>query len=192
MGANGNRILMAILTGLVLVWTVRFFVIDGHFLFHKQKFETIGDVSGISQPPPPEVPSEICALLATADISLGESIAKANCTACHQFTDPIHGQGPQLVGIVGRDIAGTDFGSYSPALRALGGQWDYESLNAFLHKPAQYVPATAMNFSGWDNSKTQLRANVIAYLYSVSGAELPACPVDETVDEGETAPDSQD
>lgn len=181
MGANGNRILMAILTGVVLVWTLRFFIQDGHILFHPQKpgidYPIVGTVDGDVPVQVAQVPDAICDLLAGADVAVGETIAKANCTACHQFENEIHGQGPHLVALIGRAVASTDFGAYSAALKGFGGQWDQESLNYFLFKPSAYVPGTAMNFAGWDNSKNRQRANVIAYLYSLSGAALPTCPL---------------
>lgn len=184
MGENGNKILMALLLGVFIVTSLQFV---SHFLYHESEFEKIGEEGGDTEITIPD-PAPICELLATADISVGETVVKANCTSCHQLNNEVHGQGPHLVGLIGRDVASTDFGGYSSALRGLGGQWDQENLNAFLHKPSQYVPGTAMNFGGWDNSKTQLRANVVAYLYSVSGADFPACPaLEEVIEEGEEA-----
>lgn len=199
MGANGNRILMALLTGVVLIWTVRFFLMDGHIFFHEQKagedYEIIGQVDGGPVAPPPAVADSICQMLAGADIEIGATIAKANCAACHQFDNAIHGQGPHLVGLVGRDYASTDFSGYSSALKSLTGQWDEAALNQFLFKPSAYVPGTAMNFAGWDNSKIRQRANVVAYLYSLSGAALPACDVateDSPAEETSMEEDSMD
>lgn len=177
MGENGNRILMALLTGLFVVLSVSFL---NALLFHKQKFDVIGgDTQAVV-----EVDNEadaICHLLADADISIGETIAKSQCTACHNFANEVAGQGPHLVSLVGRDIASTDFG-YSGTLNGLPGDWTYEELNGFLFNPKLYAPGTKMNFNGWNDSERNLktRANVIAYLYSNSGVELPSsCPVIE-------------
>ena len=191
---NGNKILMALLLGLFIVTSLQFVQ---HFFFHESKpgedYPIIGDL-GASGPVAPivEDPAPVCHLLAEADSSVGETIVKANCTSCHQFNNEVHGQGPHLVGLIGRDVAGTDFGAYSSVLRTWGGQWDQESLNAFLHNPQQYIPGTAMNFAGWDNSKTRLRANVLVYLYNLSGAALPACPTaEQEMDEGDGAESPQ-
>ena len=185
MGTNSNMILMALLTGVGIILSVSFV---NHFFFHHQKagvdYPVVGTLEGGLVLQEPEVPAQICQMLAEADVDIGATIAKANCAACHQFENPVHGQGPHLVNIVGRDKAGSDFGAYSAALKGFGGQWDHESLNQFLHKPSAYVPGTAMNFAGWDNSKSRQRANVVAYLYSISGADLPACPAAEEMDQG--------
>ena len=185
MGKNGNMILMALLTGVFIVLGLSFF---NHLFFHEQKagkdFPIVGDVPGGAPIAVAQVADPMCELLAEADISIGETIARANCAACHQFEQPIHGQGPHLVGIVGRDFAATDFGGYSSAIGAFNAAWDQESLNEFLFKPSAYIPGTAMNFAGLDNSKSRQRAAIVAYLYSVSGAELPVCEVaEEMMDE---------
>lgn len=185
MGETGNRILMAVLVGAVLIYTVRFFATDAHILFHTAEYEEI-DIDDPIGDNGPKGPADICPMLAGADISIGETIAKANCTSCHNFVSETHGTGPHLVGIVGRDIASEDF-SYSSALQGLPGDWTYAELNEFLYSPGAYVPGTKMNFAGWDNSKTKLRANVVAYLYAQSGAELPTCPAVEDVVEEEAA-----
>ncbi len=189
MGENGNKILMALLLGVFIVTSLQFI---GHFFYHESEpgkdYDIIGEVDGVAPPPEVEIPDPICHLLADADIEIGKQ-ALSNCTSCHQFESQVHGQGPHLVDLIGREIASTDFGGYSSALRSLGGEWDQDTLNSFLHKPSQYVPGTAMNFAGWDNSKTKLRANVIAYLYDLSGAALPVCPAmeEEMMEEGEEA-----
>jgi cytochrome c len=68
--------------------------------------------------------------------------------------------------------------------------WDYEHLNHFIKKPKDLVPGTAMGFAGL--SKIQDRADLIAYLRSMSGnpAPLPdpnAAPAEESADAGEAA-----
>lgn len=185
MGKNSNMILMAILTGVGIILSVSFV---NHFFFHHQKagkdYPIIGSLDGAVVATTPEIPSEVCEMLASADVEIGATIAKANCAACHQFENEVHGQGPHLVGLIGRAIGSTDFGGYSSALKSFGGEWSQDTLNQFLYKPSSYVPGTAMNFAGWDNSKTRQRANVIAYLYSMSGAELPECPVADDAAEG--------
>lgn len=69
------------------------------------------------------------------------------CQACHALTTA-GGQkpGPQLVGLIGRQVAGDPAFDYSPALRAArdkGDVWTKERLDAFL------ADAEAMYPGGW-------------------------------------------
>ena len=52
------------------------------------------------------------------------------------------------------------------ALKGKGEPWGYENMNAWLLKPNTYAPGTRMAFAGIAN--TQQRADVIAYLKSIS------------------------
>ena len=192
MGHNGNRILMAILTGVTLIWTVLFFNNHGHIFFHQQvagkDYALIG-ADTVVGPLEIEVAAPICELLADADAAAGATIARANCAACHQFDNEVNGTGPHLVGVVGRDVGSVAGFSYSSAMASFGGQWGEAELNGFLYKPTDYMPGTKMNFAGWDNNRIKLRANVVAYLYESSGVALPSCPVVEEADpdvEGDT------
>ena len=116
-------------------------------------------------------PEPILGLLADADIASGEKIAK-KCTACHVFTKGGQNKvGPALWNIVGAPKASIEGFAYSDALRAVGGQWDYVALNAFLYKPKAAIKGTKMNFVGL--KKPLDRANMIAYLRSFSDNPAP-------------------
>ncbi|MFO1037950.1 MAG: cytochrome c family protein [Geminicoccaceae bacterium] len=109
-------------------------------------------------------------LLASADPAAGEAVAK-KCASCHNFDQSgANKVGPGLYGVVDRDVGKHEGFSYSEAMAAHGGKWDYDSLNKFLTSPKTYVPGTKMTFAGL--SKEQDRANVIAYLRTL--AETPA------------------
>ena len=71
------------------------------------------------------------------------------CSLCHP-TDATagHGVGPNLAGVVGREVASTPGFSYSAALRARGGRWTEAELDLFLANPGAHVPGTAMAFPG--------------------------------------------
>ncbi len=118
---------------------------------------------------PTEVPIET--LLASASTERGTQVAK-QCQACHNFAE---GQGPKvgpdLYGVVGRPIASVAGFNYSAALKAKGGTWTFDALNAWLTKPSGYAPGTAMTFAGLSNEKQ--RADLIAYLNSNSAKPLP-------------------
>jgi cytochrome c len=60
---------------------------------------------------------------------------------------------------------------YSGALLEKEGSWTYESLNAFLAKPKDYIPGTKMSFVGL--KKASERANMIAYLREAADTPAP-------------------
>jgi len=118
---------------------------------------------------PPAQPIEN--LLAAASIQQGTSVAK-QCLACHNFGK---GQGnkvgPDLYGIVGRQVAAEPGFNYSGPLKAKGGTWTFDALNTWLTDPRADVPGTLMTFAGISSEKQ--RADVIDYLNSNSDQPLP-------------------
>ena len=81
--------------------------------------------------------------------------------------------GPALYEVVNRKMASASGFSYSKALVAKGGVWDYDSLAAFLQAPKKYIPKTTMSFSGIRDEKKL--ADLIAFMRSKSDspATLP-------------------
>lgn len=121
-----------------------------------------------------EVP--IATLLASADTAKGADVFK-KCGACHSINQGgANGQGPNLYGVVGEAIAqGRGGYDFSGALKGVGGNWDFEKLNAWLTSPRKFADGTKMTFAGLSNA--QDRANVIAYLNQQgSNLPLPAAP----------------
>lgn len=121
---------------------------------------------------PVEIPA-IGPLLAAANADNGRAIAGRVCASCHTFTDGGRaGVGPNLWGIVNNHHAHMDGFNYSAAMRAkVGEQWDYEALNHFLAAPSRAIPGTRMAYAGMQN--VGQRADVIAYLRSLSGTPAP-------------------
>jgi cytochrome c len=116
----------------------------------------------------------VLALLATADAAAGQKIFK-KCAACHTADKGGKNKvGPNLYDVVNGGQAGKDGFKYSGAMKDLGGNWDYASLNGFLAKPKDFVPGTKMSFAGL--KKVGDRAAVIAYLRGLadSPAALPS------------------
>lgn len=117
-------------------------------------------------------PVDIATFLATADITAGEKLLK-KCTACHTFDKGgKHGVGPNNYGIVGAPIAHVSEFSYSDAIMAKKGEkWTFEELSHFLENPKKYAPGNKMAFAGI--RKPQDRANLLAYLNTLSASPLP-------------------
>jgi cytochrome c len=119
-----------------------------------------------------EVP--IASLLPTADAAKGAEVFK-KCGACHTVNQGgANGIGPNLYATVGEAVAEGKGGfAFSDALKAKGGKWDFDSLNAWLTSPRKYAPGTKMTFAGLSNPKD--RADVILYL-NTQGSNQPLPP----------------
>ena len=121
-----------------------------------------------------EVP--IASLLPTADAAKGAEVFK-KCAACHTINQGgANGIGPNLYATMGEAIAQGKGGfAFSDALKAVGGTWDWDKMNAWLTSPRKFAPGTKMTFAGLSNP--QDRANVILYLNQQgSNLPLPAAP----------------
>jgi len=121
----------------------------------------------------PAAPSDITALLASADVDAGKSdTTKLGCVACHSFNEGGKaGLGPNLYGVVGAPHGHMEGFAYSAVLKSKEGPWTYAELNQWLTKPSAYAPGTKMSFAGISNAK--VRADVIAYLRSLSANPEP-------------------
>jgi cytochrome c len=63
---------------------------------------------------------------------------------------------------VDREVAARDDFQYSPAMRAFGGEWTTERLDAFLANPQATVPGTTMQMPGIRDAAE--RAAIVNYL----------------------------
>lgn len=114
--------------------------------------------------------ADIQAGLAAADTAQGEKLFK-RCVACHTIEkDGRNKVGPNLYGVVGRPVAQVEDYSYSSAIKAYGGEWTAERLDAYLLQPRVEVKGTKMAFPGL--KKEEDRANLIAYLNTFSDDPL--------------------
>ena len=114
--------------------------------------------------------------LAKADPAAGADSAK-KCQSCHDFSEGgANKTGPALYDVVDREIASHPGYTYSDALAADKGQkWTYENLDKWLTSPKSFAAGTKMTFVGISDGAE--RADVIAYLRSLSHNPVPFPPV---------------
>ena len=172
-----NKIIGAVLATCI-VFLVLSFTASGLFASHppaKPGFAIAAKEEGHGgkEAPAAAAPAEpIEKLLASASAEKGQAAAKV-CQTCHTFAKgDKNGVGPNLYAILG-DHKGEGRGgfNFSAAMKAKGGTWTYDDLNAFITNPKAFVPGTAMGFAGIQ--KDSQRADVIAYLRTLADTPVP-------------------
>ncbi|MBB4100958.1 c-type cytochrome [Sphingomonas kyeonggiensis] len=148
--------------------------------FHAERPEHMGyvieGVEEASEGGAAAVAEPIATRLAKADVAKGEASFK-KCMACHTINQGgANGIGPNLYATMGEGIAEGKGGfAFSDALKAVGGKWDFDKMDAWLTNPRKFATGTKMTFAGIPDA--QERANVIAYLNAQgSNLPLPAAP----------------
>lgn len=133
-------------------------------LAYSIEVEEPADDHGAATDEPVEVVS-MATMMGEADADKG-LVAMKKCGACHTWDKGGAKKiGPNLYGILGRQIASVAGFAYSPAMTAKAqevGAWSYETLSDFLKAPKKYIKGTKMAFIGL--KKDNQRANVILYL----------------------------
>lgn len=100
--------------------------------------------------------------VSSCDVTRGQSLF-SKCLACHTYSQMNdHAAGPNLYGVVGREVGKVEGFKFSPALRKSGDTWSIEHLNAFLEHPMGVYPRNRMAFSGL--KKPNDRADIICYM----------------------------
>jgi len=171
-----NKILGAVLGTVMFVLVVR---IATEAIFEPEKpakpgyvVEGVQEASSTSGPAAPveEALPDFGTVLPAADVAAGKAVS-TRCEQCHDLTKGGPNKiGPNLWGVVGRPRATHPGFSYSSAMMADHGAWDYEKLFRFLKLPAAMVPGTKMSFAGL-RSPTD-RINLLAYLRTQSDSPL--------------------
>jgi cytochrome c len=152
--------------------------IVGGMVFHGERPEKMGfPIEGVEEAGgggAAEVP--IASLLGSADPAKGAEVFK-KCAACHTINQGgANGIGPNLYATLGEPIGQGKGGfAFSDALKSVGGNWDFDKMNAWLTSPRKFANGTKMTFAGLGNP--QDRANIIAYINQQgSNLPLPAAP----------------
>ncbi|MEL6299388.1 MAG: cytochrome c family protein [Pseudomonadota bacterium] len=179
-GYDVNTVASAVLSALLLIF-------GGSTLIHEMNASHGEVVGGYKLPvevasaaggssEPAEAPKDIWTeqvqpMLASATPDAGQRKFSA-CSACHTVNKGgRNGIGPNLWGVVNRDIASVDGYAFSNVLAEKEGAWTFENLTRFLHKPKEWAKGTKMGYNGV--RKTEDLANIVAYLNSLSDSPAP-------------------
>jgi cytochrome c len=170
-----NKIIASVLTALIVAMVSG--LLAEELIRPKELEKPVYVVAGTPAAAPkaaaPSGPAPIEPLLAKADPSKGKQLTNV-CEACHTFgKGEANKIGPNLYGVYGAKIAEDRNGyDFSTALQAHKGQtWDADTLNQWLDDPQKFASGTKMTFLGFKSD--QQRADVIAYLHSVSPGAPP-------------------
>jgi glucose/arabinose dehydrogenase/cytochrome c2 len=126
----------------------------------------------------------------SGDPAKGKVLFQQSCALCHASMlgpggQPVSGQGPSLVGVVGRPAAFLSNFNYSKALHDSGLTWDQATLNHFLEAPSVAVPGTTMPIPV---PNADSRRDIIAFLSTlVARANLYPKDVAPRADAGDPA-----
>ena len=115
---------------------------------------------------------------ADPDLKHGSKLFHMFCSDCHKIADENGGSDPDLNGVVGRPAGSIPGFQYSAAMRAsaaAGLVWTPENLDAWLLKPANFMPGTDMSFLyGFPHESD--RQDLIAYIETFSPDYKPEAP----------------
>ncbi|MFZ0850700.1 MAG: cytochrome c family protein [Hyphomicrobiaceae bacterium] len=116
---------------------------------------------------------QVVELIPKANAEAGQDLFK-RCMQCHT---PQKGGpnlvGPNLWGVVGREVAKHAGFPYSEAMKAHGGSWTWDQLANYIHDPKAAIPGNKMAFPGIkDNAQL---ADLLAYLRKLNDSP-PALP----------------
>ena len=178
MSFEANKIAAAILVSMILAMVSG--ILADKLVVPKMLAKNAYEVAGAPEAAPsqeaakPAGPEPIGPLLASASVDAGKNDVKV-CAACHTFDKGGPNRvGPNLYGIVGDEIA-HDRGNYdfSATLKQAGSgkTWTPDLLNQWLFKPQDFAKGTKMTFVGV--TKTKERADIVAYLNSLSDSPKP-------------------
>ena len=107
---------------------------------------------------------------AGADRENGRRLAQM-CKACHTLGEGgVHMIGPNLFGVFGRPAGSAERFMYSAALQEVEFSWTPRALDAWLTRPARFLPGNRMSFPGVASASD--RADMIAYLLEATSPRV--------------------
>ena len=110
-------------------------------------------------------------LMKMGNAEAGKDVFK-KCAACHTADKGGSNKvGPNLYGVVSRDIGKHEGFAYSDAMKGKGGKWDFATLRSYLHDPKGAIPGNKMVFAGIKDD-TDLGA-LLLYLRTLSDSPAP-------------------
>ncbi len=192
-GLLGNKIAAGVLTAGLVLWGANRIA---HIVMPDESPEKPAiQIAALPSAAPaaataPTGPESVLPLLASADIAKGQAFVQQQCSSCHTFTNGgANGVGPNLYGALGAPMFAHAGFTYSAAVKAkASGSWDFDKMNRWLYAPNDFAPGTGMSYAGIHN--TQSRADVIAYLRTLSTRPLPL-PTAEQIKAASAAPAAQ-
>lgn len=100
-------------------------------------------------------------------LSNGKLVFQLKCAQCHTYVPGAsHSTGPNLFGLVGRNIGTAKGYNYSEALEQRVNEiWTPENIDKFVTQPQKFIPRTAMMFIGIPD--TIQRSQLIEFLGSL-------------------------
>jgi cytochrome c len=104
------------------------------------------------------------------DVPSGQLAFNNACRTCHSVKKDDNRLGPNLYKVLGRKAGSTPNYVYSPAMRDSDLVWDKTTLDNFIANPDAVVLGNKMKPYG-GLASVDVRAQVIAYLESVSGGQ---------------------
>jgi len=90
----------------------------------------------------------------------GAALFTQHCGGCHD--DREHRIGPNLKGVIGKELASREGYDYSPALRNAGGRWTEDRLYEFISDPQAHIPGSRMATEGVQDAEKRKR--IIDYM----------------------------
>lgn len=104
-------------------------------------------------------------------VGSGRTVFQTKCAMCHTSQQGAgHSTGPNLFGLVGRNIGTAKGFNYSEAMEQRKNEvWNPEKLDQFLTRPQKYMPRTAMMFVGI--SDPAQRSQLLEFLGSLKNPD---------------------
>ena len=101
------------------------------------------------------------------NLSKGKQLFQTKCAMCHtSIQGASHSTGPNLFGVVGRNVGSAKGFNYSEAMAERGNDiWNFEMIDKFIMQPQKLIPRTAMMFAGIADASQ--RSQLIEFLDSL-------------------------